>query len=179
MVGEGSNRKVYSLGEGHVLKIPKSNPVKAWMELVGLFKRGGIEPVKRIIEHGGAGVYHSPQWYLFRGIEANRLESKLAKSHPDIVVRSKRILGGLAVIQERVKSLPESADLQSVFAKYLGWGLGHLIDQPGNFGIVQGKVKIVDGGDEKLAEALRRPDRTMRIKQALSELTLANLERPL
>lgn len=167
----GKDRTVYVLGS-QVYKRPNSEPELAAESLYDAFLHGGVRRIQKLLECD-VDVYQSPKYYLFHGVIANRREAVLAKEFPDIVVRTHSIGAGLLNIQPLVSPIPASMSPHIVFANHMEGGvhlLGHMIENPSNFGICDdGRVRFVDGGSYGLEKALRLGKRS-HIQTALSEL---------
>lgn len=155
-IGRGVDRVVYGIGGGRVLKSARFDLGSAIAELRGA--RGhGSEHLRRVLGLTSS-VYQSPAWHIMHGRDANRREFELAADFPDIVAPTKTSPSNAFNIQPKAE--PLLVDPVRIFAHYVGGRLGHLIEQPGNFGVLEKegekKVYIVDGGDARLEELLRR-----------------------
>ncbi len=170
----GTDRLVIPLG-GYVLKLPRSSVSHAIKTTIDAYERIGIDAVRRVWGLDD-DAYQSPRWYLLHGMMANRREASLAKEFPDIVLRTRMFGGGALNVQPQVEAINLSSDeVAHTFAAHLGRKtafLGHMIENPSNFGICgDGSVRFVDGGSSNLESVLRVYETHQRVGAALQEIT--------
>ena len=158
---KGQDRIAIATGK-HVVKIPKINPIRAFhsaKEIVEDDKGYATLPFYLFQAKSG----ETPGNFLFRGIHANRRESTLAKCHPELIVATRGLLGGLINIQNRAKTLKGwgEGELTAEFGKNFGNdanGLDHELADSSNLGLCSdGAVRILDGGSNQLYELLETP----------------------
>ena len=94
------------------------------------------------------------------GITANRAEAQLFNDFPHLVVPIRFHLGRLGLINVQDKAEPfdlEYRTRHSIFTDELDRNvalIGHTIEGDDNFGIHDGRIKIVDGGGEGMTKVL-------------------------
>lgn len=116
------------------------------------------------------------KWHLFHGIDANRRENRLAKNY-DVVTPTVSILG-LVNLQPVSEDIPaDDREVEKAFAANMEYPwrdvprLGHMLEEPANFGIHNGQVKFRDGGDRGLERTLLTQGGPEGVARALVALT--------
>jgi hypothetical protein len=94
------------------------------------------------------------------GIQANKREAKLFEDFPDLVVPIRFQINSLGLLNIQDKAEPFGIsweDRHKIFTDNIGrmvMSINHTIEGTGNFGVHEGKIKIVDGGDYGLEKIL-------------------------
>lgn len=168
----GSDRIVIPAGD-QVFKLPRFSARDALSTTFDA-SRYGLKGVRRYWGMD-ADTHQSPRWFLLHGVRANQREAVLAHDFPKIVINTLMLGGGALNIQPRAEQLNiTSEDMARIFAEHLSGRvafIGHMIDNPSNFGICDdGHVRIVDGGSIKLEDMLRNRGEYQRIGAALQDI---------
>jgi hypothetical protein len=170
LVGETSTLKVARVDAGRCL----DSAHLAW-------KRGGLPRLQHEWASLPVDQHQSMQYYMFRGVTANRTEAQLASEYPDAIIPTTALLGGLANLQPTVETIePDNLEIHRLFIDLLGQRavklhLGHTLEpEKYNLGRHNGRVKFIDAGSDGLRHLLSaEPDK---IHQAL-ELVSASLSK--
>lgn len=170
----GSDRVVLPVSD-YVLKFPKASAEVPIKESIGYYKMGGMEALGKMWQLS-PDVYQSAQWFLLHGVVANRREARLATAHPRVVEQTHMLGMGAVNIQRRLQQIElDGLDVAKLFSRHLDgrpWIIGHMIENPTNFGISQdGNVRFTDGGSDGLEQALEDSKVRSQIVSALDELT--------
>lgn len=166
-----TDRLLVSTGP-YVLKFAETNPTWAIGACLLSYDRVGLAGLRHSLSQG-VDARQSPQWFLGHGVVANRREVRLAGGYPTIMLATHSLCGGLVNVQSVAEALPEHIDTTTIFARHLGRvteGLGRMFGDPSNFGVVDGYVRIINGGSEELENALTEKHVRQSFMRVLFEL---------
>ena len=142
------------IGKELVAKIPRMQDLGVIKRAVGWVRHYGFSEDKRrrilrnLRREGGVGV------------RANCLESRLFNAYPDLIVPIRFDMGrlGLMNVQDRADYFDLGHEERyEAFSGELGNMadlIFHTIREPNNFGVHEGRIKILDGGGEGLKRLL-------------------------
>jgi hypothetical protein len=137
-------------------------------------ERTGFKGVIKAWQALSADQHQSLKNFLLHGVVANRREHRIANQNGNIIVPTRSILKGLANIQPTVAPTGlDHEEIHSAFVEQLGsrvTTLGHMLENPSNLGVLDGRVRFVDGGSRGLEKLTHTQPES--IEQALGSLTL-------
>jgi hypothetical protein len=162
------------VGESQTIKIANANSPQLFDTLQYMYEHSGIKGVVQAWKSMNGGQQHKIKDLLLHGVTANRREYRIASNYDGIVLPTVSMLGGAVNVQPTVPTLdicPRA--LRNTFAEQFGGRvefLEHDLDNPHNFGVLEGQVLFVDGGSRGLENLMQtNPDS---IKNALGALSM-------
>lgn len=172
----GTDRHVM-IGKRYTAKIARFNSKGFLSYAVARYRKRGFRSVINEWNVEKVDNYKGMKWHLFHGVAANRRERKLAKLF-DVITPTRSILFGLVNLQPTTKDVPVGdKEIGRTFIENMMHprrdvpGLGHMLEEPANFGIYEGEVKFRDGGSRELERTLEREDGYGSVSKALGALT--------
>ena len=164
---KGTSRTAY-VGESLTIKIPNFNIKRAISTLIRA-SRNGIAGIREYIT-GKEGNPSSISFSLLRGIRENIRERVLSKTELDFLVPTRLSILGLINFQDTAtatdskddeiyeaffRKLTQLPNFKDEDEKMLRAG-GHTLPQAKNYGIHDGKVKLLDYGEVGLDKLLAK-----------------------
>lgn len=180
-VHEGADR-IALVGEASTLKVARADVGKCLDSVQLAWSRGKFLQLQREWTSFSVNQHQSMKYFIFRGIKANRTEARLASQHPDAVIPTMTILGGLANIQPTVEvAEPNNLEVHRLFIDQLGQRavklhLDHTLEpEKHNLGWHNGQVKFIDAGSDGLDHLLSTKSAAiLSVLGALGEILASN-----
>ena len=171
MIVKTGEDRIALIGERLTVKVARSNPVRFSRDLSSLARDHGVGDAVGAWRRSTTHDNQSLRGLLLRGVAANRREGRLARDY-EVVVPTISLPGGVINVQPTAQpvELPHR-EIHSSFVDHLGprvTKLAHMLERPGNLGVLDGYVKFVDGGSQGLEELMHsQPDD---VEQALLDI---------
>ena len=177
-IHSGETRIVY-VGDEDAIKVPNIMWYKGLKSMPKMYIRD--RDILKLIQwfRHPSNVKASLKWILSVGWKENRREAKLTNDFSNIVVPTRHSLGGGAVnIMDAVPIVRSVSDIEReniahIYGKYGLSGaqrpeMEHPFFSTANYGVHDGRVKMVDYGDEYVEKLLVTERRS--IEMALAEI---------
>ncbi len=134
---------------------------------------GGLRKLARQFLRYDVDTLHMPRRSLFKGIADNLREARFARSFAHPILARTHLTLGIVNVQAYAAPLPYAHEVDDDelalvrrFIPFIGDGIfadEHLFERPGNFGIIDGHLVVVDYASEGAQQVLRtHADRLVR-----------------